>query len=298
MMACVTVLNVMDRQLLAVLIEPIKEELGASDAAMGLLTGTSFALLHVFASVPVAIWADRGVRRSIIALGLALWSALTCLTGFARSYTEIFLIRVGVGIGEASGGGPAQSLLSDSFPVEQRSTALSIFVMGGPLGSMLAFAAGGWLGETLGWRTAFVIFGAPGLLLALMIRTLVREPERGAFDAERREGEEGQGPSAQLFPAIPVGRATRWIVTTPSMRNFVLASGLNTVGIYTILIWASCSSSPATPGRGATMGALAEDAHPKRSALPPGSPRDVRSPGLGRSFSAPLPPGGEGRSNP
>ena len=238
MMACVTVLNVMDRQLLAVLIEPIKEELGASDAAMGLLTGTSFALLHVFASVPVAIWADRGVRRSIIALGLALWSALTCLTGFARSYTEIFLIRVGVGIGEASGGGPAQSLLSDSFPVEQRSTALSIFVMGGPLGSMLAFAAGGWLGETLGWRTAFIIFGAPGLLLALMIRILVREPERGAFDAERLEGEEGQGPSAQLFPAIPVGRATRWIVTTPSMRNFVLASGLNTVGIYTILIWA------------------------------------------------------------
>ena len=99
-------------------------------------------------------------------------------------------------------------------------------------------AAGGWLGETLGWRTAFIIFGAPGLLLALMIRTLVREPERGAFDAERREGEEGQGPSAQLFPAIPVGRATRWIVTTPSMRNFVLASGLNTGGIYTILIWA------------------------------------------------------------
>ena len=122
LMACVSVLNVMDRQLLAVLIEPIKRELGVSDAAMGLLTGTSFALLHVGASIPIAVWADRGVRRSIIALGLSLWSGLTVLTGYARSFGEIFAIRVGVGIGEASGGGPAQSLLADSFPASRRST--------------------------------------------------------------------------------------------------------------------------------------------------------------------------------
>jgi len=140
LMASTTVLNVMDRQLMAVLIDPIKRDLGVSDAAMGLLTGTSFVILHVGASIPIAIWADRGVRRSIIALGLGLWSGLTMLTGFARGFTEMFVIRVGVGIGEASGGGPAQSLLTDTFPPERRATALAVLVMGGPLGSMVAFA--------------------------------------------------------------------------------------------------------------------------------------------------------------
>ena len=224
-MACVTVLNVMDRQLLAVLIEPIKQDLGVSDAAMGLLSGTSFALLHVAASIPIAVWADRGVRRSIIAMGLAVWSGLTVLTGFARSFGEIFVIRVGVGIGEATGGGPAQSLLSDAFPPERRATALSVLVMGGPLGSMVAFGAGGWLGDTLGWRAAFILFGAPGLALALLIRLLVREPPRGAFEAP-----------TSLEP-VPLGESVRLLFGVPSIRNFALASGLNTVGIYSILIW-------------------------------------------------------------
>ena len=227
LMASVTVLNVMDRQLLAVLIEPIKQELGASDAAMGLLTGTSFALMHVFATIPIAIWADRGVRRSIIAMGLAFWSGLTVLTGFARSFGEIFLIRVGVGVGEATGGGPAQSFLSDAFPPERRATALAVLVMGGPLGSMVAFAAGGWLGDTFGWRTAFVVFGAPGLLLALLIRGVLREPERRAHDGIHDAG-----------AAIPFAPAARFLAGVPAIRNFILASGLQTVGIYAILVWA------------------------------------------------------------
>jgi MFS family permease len=232
-MACVSVLNVMDRQLLAVLIEPIKRELGVSDAAMGLLTGTSFALLHVGASIPIAVWADRGVRRSIIAIGLSLWSGLTVLTGYARSFGEIFAIRVGVGIGEASGGGPAQSLLADSFPAARRSTAMSVLVMGGPIGSMIAFALGGWLGETFGWRAAFVIFGAPGLLLALLIRFGVREPTRGATEASV----ETDSPRAEPLAPVPFREASRFIFGVPSIRRFVIAAALNTVGIYTILVW-------------------------------------------------------------
>jgi MFS family permease len=238
-MSCVTVLNVMDRQLLAVLIEPIKRDLGASDMAMGLLSGTSFALFHVAASIPVAVWADRGVRRSIIALGLAVWSGLTVWTGFARSFAEIFLIRMGVGIGEATGGGPAQSLLSDSFPPNRRATALAVLVMGGPLGSMVAFAAGGWLGDTFGWRTAFVLFGAPGLVLALLIRLTVPEPKRGAFEVPSPSaaalGEEDDPQRA--FGPIPFARAARFLFSIPAIRNTALASGLNTVGIYSILIW-------------------------------------------------------------
>jgi predicted MFS family arabinose efflux permease len=229
-MACTTVLNVMDRQLLAVLIDPIKRELGVSDAAMGLLTGTSFALLHIAATIPIAMWADRSVRRSIIALGLGVWSALTMLTGLARSFSEMFLIRVGVGIGEATGGGPAQSLLSDTFPPERRATALAVLIMGGPLGSMIAFAGGGWLGEVYGWRTAFVVFGAPGLLLALLIRFGVPEPRRGAFETAHPASVESRPVS---FP-----EALGFFVRVPGLRWMVLASGLNTIGIYAVLTWA------------------------------------------------------------
>jgi predicted MFS family arabinose efflux permease len=236
LMASTTVMNVMDRQLMAVLIDPIKRDLGVSDAAMGLLTGTSFVILHVGASIPIAIWADRGVRRSIIALGLGLWSGLTMLTGFARGFTEMFVIRVGVGIGEASGGGPAQSLLADTFPPERRATALAVLVMGGPLGSMVAFAGGGWLGEIYGWRAAFVIFGAPGLLLALLIRFTLKEPTRGAFDlAERRDSSDASGGEP---PRMSVASALRFLVSVPALRWLTLASGLNSIGLYAILIWA------------------------------------------------------------
>ena len=236
LMSCVSVLNVMDRQLMAILIEPIKRDLGLSDTAMGLLSGTSFALLHVVASIPIALWADRGVRRSIIAMGVAAWSGLTILTGFARNFGELFMIRVGVGIGEATGGGPPQALLSDSFPPERRATALSILVMGGPIGSMVAFGAGGWLGDTIGWRGAFIVFGAPGLLLALLIRFLVKEPKRGAFDGPPRA--ESDSTDSPELAKMSVGESIRFLLSVPSLRNFVIASGLNTVGIYAILIWA------------------------------------------------------------
>lgn len=234
LMTLFTVLNVMDRQLLSVLIDPIKTEFGVSDAAMGVLTGTSFALLHVLAGIPIAVWADRGVRRSIIALGLAVWSGFTLMTGFARSYGEIFAVRVGVGVGEATGAGPAQSLLTDTFPPARRTTALAILVMGGPLGSMIAFAGGGWLADAFGWRIAFLVFGAPGLLLAGLIRLTVREPVRGAFDGP---------PASQPRPrpttetAVPFLRAVRFLATVPAIRSILLASGFHSVGMYAVLGW-------------------------------------------------------------
>ncbi len=229
-MACLTALNVMDRQLLSVLIDPIKQEFGVSDRSMGLLTGTAFALLHGTAGIPIAVAADRGVRRSIIAVGLALWSGLTFLTGMARSYAEIFAIRVGVGIGEAAGGPPAQSLLTDSFPPERRATALSILAIGGPLGSILVFALGGWLADSYGWRVAFMVFGAPGLLLALLIRFTVPEPVRGAFDSRPAR-------TALADEKIPFARAVRFLWVVPSIRAVVCASGLHSVGMYAVLGW-------------------------------------------------------------
>jgi len=226
LMACVTALNVMDRQLLSVLIDPIKAEFGVSDRAMGLLTGTAFALLHGTAGIPIGIAADRGVRRSIIAGGLAVWSALTFLTGLARSYAEIFAIRVGVGIGEAAGGPPAQSLLADTFPPERRATALAVLAIGGPLGSILVFALGGWLADAYGWRAAFMAFGAPGLLLALLIRLTVAEPVRGALDA----GRAGEAD-------VPVAAALRALFAEPAIRRVFAASALHSVGMYAVLGW-------------------------------------------------------------
>ena len=131
-MAMVSVLNMADRQVLSIVIEPIKRELGVSDLQIGALTGLSFAIFHVVACLPIAIWADRTVRRNIIALGVGLWSLLTLLTGFSRSFASMFVIRMGVGVGEATGGPPAHSLLSDYYPPGRRSGALSIMIFGAP----------------------------------------------------------------------------------------------------------------------------------------------------------------------
>ena len=237
LMACLAALNVMDRQLLSVLIDPIKQEFGVSDRSMGLLTGTAFALLHGTAAIPIAVAADRGVRRSIIALGLSVWSGLTFLTGFARSYAEIFAIRVGVGIGEAAGGAPAQSLLSDTFPPERRATALSILTIGGPLGSILVFSLGGWLADAYGWRVAFMVFGAPGLLLAALIRFTVPEPARGVFDAGRNAVGAPDSSRPEPDAGIPFAQAVRFLFSVASIRSVFFASGLHAVGMYAVLGW-------------------------------------------------------------
>jgi MFS family permease len=126
---------------------------------MGLLTGFAFAIFYTVAGVPVARLADLWVRRSVIAIGLALWSAMTALTGFSRSFVELALVRIGVGIGEAGGTPPSHALISDYFPPQRRATALGIFSLGVPLGTMLGYSLGGWLGEHYGWRAAFLWMG-------------------------------------------------------------------------------------------------------------------------------------------
>ncbi|MFP8875702.1 MAG: MFS transporter, partial [Myxococcota bacterium] len=172
----VYVLSYLDRQLASVLLEDMKADLGATDGQMGLLTGVAFAVVYAILGVPIARWADRGVRRSIIALGLAVWSTMTALTGLGLTYTHVILARFGVGAGEAAAGPPGHALLSDYFPLDQRGRALAIYSAGGSVGMMLGMWLGGWLGDVYGWRAAFVIVGLPGLLLALVVRFTVREP--------------------------------------------------------------------------------------------------------------------------
>jgi predicted MFS family arabinose efflux permease len=178
LLVSVYVLNFVDRQLLTILAGPIAKDLQLSDTELGLLTGPAFALFYTSAGIPIARWADVGVRRSIIALALAVWSGMTALTALAQSLAHVALARLGVGIGEAGGSPPAHSLISDLFPPERRASALAIYALGVPFGGALGNLLGGQLGEAYGWRTTFVAIGLPGLALALLVRLTLREPPR------------------------------------------------------------------------------------------------------------------------
>jgi predicted MFS family arabinose efflux permease len=174
------IFNFIDRQLPTILAPMLVDEFDLSDKQIGLMTGFAFAVFYTFVGIPIARWADVGSRRTIIALALAVWSAMTAVTAFAQSFLHLALARIGVGIGEAGCSPPAHSLISDVFPPEKRATALSIYSLGIPIGGALGTLVGGWLGQLYGWRVAFLVVGLPGLLLALLVRFTVREPARAA----------------------------------------------------------------------------------------------------------------------
>jgi MFS family permease len=174
--------NFADRSILTILMQPIKEEFKFSDTDMGLLGGIAFALLYCTLGIPIARWADKANRVFIISLSLLVWSVSTVITGFARSFTQLLLGRVAVGIGEAGCSPPAYSLLSDYFEPKRRSTALAIYSMGIAGGVCLGLILGGQVAKAHGWRAAFFVCGLPGVLLALIVRLTLREPPRGYSD--------------------------------------------------------------------------------------------------------------------
>lgn len=166
----------MDRKIIAVVVEPIKQELGVSDAMMGAMIGLAFSLTYSIFGFPMARLADRGLRVRVMTLALAFWSAMTVVSGLVVSATQMFLARLGVGVGESGGQPPAQALVAEYFPLESRTFALSIFVVGAYLGSSVGSSLGGYLGETYSWRHAFYVLGFPGILFALLVGLTVREP--------------------------------------------------------------------------------------------------------------------------
>ena len=214
--------NFVDRQLLVILQESIKADLGVSDTQLGLLTGLAFALFYVTLGIPIARLADKGNRRNIVAISLALWSAMTALSGFVMNYWQLLLARVGVGVGEAGGSPPSHSIISDYFPPEKRGTALSIYSMGIYLGILVGYVAGGWLDLHFGWRTAFLIMGVPGILYALLILLTLKEPPKGMSD-----------PSALIEKEE--ASFTQVVGVLMSKKTFVflaLGCGMHTFGTY------------------------------------------------------------------
>lgn len=170
--------NFIDRQILVILSEPIKKDLGLSDSQLGLLTGFSFAIFYVTAGIPLARLADRSNRRNIIASCLTIWSGMTAVSAYVGNYFQLVLARIGVGIGEAGCSPPAHSMISDMYESKERATALSLYSMGIYLGVLLGFLIGGYVASEYGWRMTFLIVGLPGILLALLMFLTVREPLR------------------------------------------------------------------------------------------------------------------------
>ncbi len=218
--------NFIDRQILSILLEPIKQDLGLSDSALGMLTGFAFALFYATLGIPIARFADRGNRRNLIALALTIWSGMTALSGLAQNFWHLLLARIGVGVGEAGCSPPAHSMIADYFPAENRATALGIYSLGIPFGILFGFIAGGWLNEFFGWRVAFFVVGIPGVLLALLVRYTLREPPRGM--AEGRVAEEEQPTVMETF---------RFLWSKRSFRHMAVGGGLTAFVGYGVVTW-------------------------------------------------------------
>lgn len=182
MLVTLYMFNFIDRSILNTVGQAVKQDLGLSDLQLGLLGGTAFALFNGGLAIPVARLADRFNRVAILSAAAAFWSAMTVVCGLTQTFWQLLLARMAVGAGEAGGSAPSQSLISDYFPPDRRALALSIYVLGVPIGILLGAVSSGWLSETLSWRAAFVVVGAPGVIVALIAWLTIREPPRGGLD--------------------------------------------------------------------------------------------------------------------
>lgn len=179
--------NFIDRQIIGILAVPIKADLGLTDTQLGLMGGLAFALFYTGLGIPVAMLADRFSRTWIMTAALTIWSAMTAASGLATNFTQLFLARLGVGVGEAGGVAPAYSLIADYFPPGQRARALSIYSFGIPIGSAIGIVFGGVIASLINWRYAFFIVGLAGIVIAPIFRLTIKEPPRGQYDRQRSD---------------------------------------------------------------------------------------------------------------
>lgn len=182
LLCLVGMFNMMDRQIMAILLEPIRKEFGASDTQMGLLTGTTFALFYVAASFPLARAADRYRRGRLLGAVLGFWSLMTLLGGLATSFTTLLLTRIGVAVGEAGSSPASFAMVPDLYPLRHRAKAMSLYMASMSVGTGVSVLVGGWLAQEFGWRVALIAAGAPGILLAILIWFALAEPPRGMSD--------------------------------------------------------------------------------------------------------------------
>jgi MFS family permease len=225
----VATFNYADRYMLGVLLPDIKGELGLSDTQIGFITGTAFTIVYAFLGVPIAALADRFSRRKIITLALAAWSLMTCLCGLAQSFLQLAVFRVLVGIGESGCTPPSHSLISDYFSRTERGSAMAIFGLGSPFGVFIGFLLGGWIAQEAGWRVALFAFGAPGLIVALVLYYTLRDPPRGHAD--------GVASAAHTAHVPDMLAAFRTLWAKKTFRHMVLGGSMYGLVMVAVLIW-------------------------------------------------------------
>lgn len=223
-LTAVYALNIADRFVISVLIEPIKADLRLSDSAVGFLTGVALAIFYVTAGLPLAQLADRTNRRNLIAISLAIWSGMTTICGLTFTYWQLMVARIGVGIGEAGGTPPSHALLSDYFPWRQRAFALSVFSVGASVGSMLGSWAG-YASDAWGWRSAFLFLGIPGVVLAGIITLTLAEPQRGRLD------ESTQAQKSSLLDTL------RYTAHAPALIHCLIGGTIFTLWAWGLMWW-------------------------------------------------------------
>jgi MFS family permease len=218
--------NFIDRQIIGILAVPIKADLALSDTQLGIMGGLAFALFYTALGIPIAMLADRRSRTWIMTIALALWSAMTAVCGLAQNFWQLFLARLGVGIGEAGGVAPAYSLISDYFPSQQRARALSIYSFGIPIGSALGIVFGGIIASKIDWRYAFFAVGVVGIVIAPIFKLTVAEPQRGQFD-----------PKLAATPAPAFAVILRILSKKPSFWLMAFGASCSSMIGYGMFFW-------------------------------------------------------------
>ena len=217
--------NFIDRQIIGILAVPIKADLGLTDTPLRPMGGLAFALFYTALGIPIAMLADRASRTWIMTIALTFWSLMTAICGLAQNFWQLFLARLGVGVGEAGGVAPAYSLIADLYPPAQRARALSVYSFGIPIGSALGIMLGGVIASHIDWRTAFFVVGIAGILLAPVFRLTVQEPERGRYDG-------GQSPVR-----VTLADVVRTIAGKPAFWGIALGASCSSMMGYGLFFW-------------------------------------------------------------
>lgn len=235
LLALVYIFSFIDRQVLSILMEPIKQEFGATDTEMGLLSGLAFGLLYAVLGIPVGRLADKYNRRNIVAICCGIWSLATMACGFATQYWHMLVARMSVAIGEAGGMAPSISAVSDLYPPKMRSFAISLFMMGPNLGTLLGLVLGGVVAQYFGWRAVFLFFGIPGVILSVIVYFVVKEPVRGGFEPEKSPA---NSTSTPVIPKESMFRQVLRLLAMKPLRNVCLAGGIAGIAGYGYGVWA------------------------------------------------------------
>ena len=219
----VYIFNFLDRQIVNILAEPISKDLGLSDTQIGLMTGIAFAAFYTLLGLPIARYADKAStnRISLISASLVLWSGMTAISGFAQNFVQLLLARIGVGVGEAGCTPAAHSLIADLSEPENRPSAMAFYALGIPIGSLLGMIIGGQLADIYGWRTAFIVVGLPGILLALGVTLLLRDPRRTGAVAITSVEPKAVMPTADALREIFKSRAFVLLLAAGSAASFL-----------------------------------------------------------------------------